>query len=292
VPRQNPIPQREIEICGRLRLARKATNLSQVAFARLLEIDSSRLASYELARVPVKWELAFKLCKSINLSQRWLALGVLPMHPTYEVGLPYSPSTKANSLFSSIFDDFLNVQTRVIEQAWVKEFGEEKFRAGEFEGLELTHFQRLDRAFTTAAVRSIVKAITIELNWLPDDLRAIYINYLADAMNAFRLKHSKQIGNLVPPTARELSEQAVNLNKISLRGVTESGKHSGVQAKLKELRVRLNQATADRGMKSRLAKFMRVPLPNVSQWLSGKREPGGETTLKLLQWVEQQERQK
>jgi transcriptional regulator with XRE-family HTH domain len=54
---------------------------------------------------------------------------------------------------------------------------------------------------------------------------------------------------------------------------------------------RLNKATSQRGMKSKLAKVMGVPLANISQWLSGVREPGGETTLKLLHWVEQQERQ-
>jgi transcriptional regulator with XRE-family HTH domain len=53
---------------------------------------------------------------------------------------------------------------------------------------------------------------------------------------------------------------------------------------------RLNKATSQRGMKSKLAKVMGVPLSNVSQWLSGEREPGGETTLRLLRWVEQQER--
>jgi DNA-binding transcriptional regulator YiaG len=54
----------------------------------------------------------------------------------------------------------------------------------------------------------------------------------------------------------------------------------------------LNKATSGRGAKSALAKYMGVPLPNVSQWLSGDREPSGETTLQLLNWVEHQERKK
>jgi transcriptional regulator with XRE-family HTH domain len=77
-----------------------------------------------------------------------------------------------------------------------------------------------------------------------------------------------------------------------LTGVTESGKTSVVKSELtlKNLLARLNSATEKPGMKSALAKHIGVPLSNVSQWLSGKREPSGSTTLRLLKWVEQQER--
>jgi hypothetical protein len=87
-------------------------------------------------------------------------------------------------------------------------------------------------------------------------------------------------------------DASLEFSKIVLPVVTASGNYEGVKAKLQSLLERLNKATAERGMKSELAKFMGVPLPNVSQWLSGEREPGGETTLRLLHWVEQQERQK
>jgi hypothetical protein len=33
-----------------------------------------------------------------------------------------------------------------------------------------------------------------------------------------------------------------------------------------------------------------VPRESISRWLSGEREPGGDTTLQLLKWVELQER--
>ena len=69
-------------------------------------------------------------------------------------------------------------------------------------------------------------------------------------------------------------------------------KHSAVKSQLPNLLERLNRATKETGKMSALAVFLKVPLASVSRWLSGKREPGGEITLKLLQWVEQQERQK
>jgi DNA-binding transcriptional regulator YiaG len=65
-----------------------------------------------------------------------------------------------------------------------------------------------------------------------------------------------------------------------------------VKAQLPILLERLKTAAEKSGKKSKLAEFLDVPLASVSRWLSGEREPGGEITLKLLRWVEQQERQK
>ena len=69
-----------------------------------------------------------------------------------------------------------------------------------------------------------------------------------------------------------------------------------VKPQLPSLLDRLNRATKETGKMSVLAKFLakatgrKVPLASVSRWLSGKREPGGEITLLLRNWVERQER--
>lgn len=65
-----------------------------------------------------------------------------------------------------------------------------------------------------------------------------------------------------------------------------------VQPVLPKLIERLKNATSDRGQKTALAKWLGVHRQCVTDWLSGKQEPGGEITLRLLKWVEQQERQK
>jgi DNA-binding transcriptional regulator YiaG len=41
--------------------------------------------------------------------------------------------------------------------------------------------------------------------------------------------------------------------------------------------------------KGDLARSLKVPLPRVSEWLSGRVMPSGETALRLLHWVEQRE---
>ena len=58
---------------------------------------------------------------------------------------------------------------------------------------------------------------------------------------------------------------------------------------MRELLEKVRELTLVRGNKSKLANALSVPLPRISEWLSGKYEPSGETTLKLLHWVEQQE---
>jgi hypothetical protein len=79
-----------------------------------------------------------------------------------------------------------------------------------------------------------------------------------------------------------------------LTHVIVSGNVSSVKAKrqlpgfLKELR----EATKERGMKSALAGFLGVPLVNVSQWLAGAREPGGEYVLQMKEWLKLPEAQR
>ena len=64
-----------------------------------------------------------------------------------------------------------------------------------------------------------------------------------------------------------------------------------VKAQLDNLLAKLNRLTQEPGKKTELAEFLGAPLASVSRWLSGKRDPGGETTLKMLRWVQEQESQ-
>jgi DNA-binding transcriptional regulator YiaG len=64
-----------------------------------------------------------------------------------------------------------------------------------------------------------------------------------------------------------------------------------MQDEMRKLRARLTKATAARNQKAALAKWLGVSLSSVSTWLAGRKEPSGETTLRLLQWVEHWEAQ-
>ena len=62
-----------------------------------------------------------------------------------------------------------------------------------------------------------------------------------------------------------------------------------MEPELAKLIQRLKQFTKQRGQKAELAHFLSVHQARISEWLSGKKEPGGETTLRLLNWVERKE---
>jgi len=87
------------------------------------------------------------------------------------------------------------------------------------------------------------------------------------------------------------SFQAKTNPALGIDDVSELGKSAcEVNPILPKLLDRLAKQTIASGSKSALAEWLGVPLSNLSLWLSGKREPGGETTLKMLYWVERKER--
>jgi len=87
-------------------------------------------------------------------------------------------------------------------------------------------------------------------------------------------------------TSLRLSDPEQN---TSLTGVDVSVNIASVNSQLANLLHRLHIVTKEPGKKSELADFLSAPLASVSRWLSGEREPGGETTLRMLEWVRAQE---
>ena len=76
-----------------------------------------------------------------------------------------------------------------------------------------------------------------------------------------------------------------------LTSVTPSGKSAAVTGELDSLIDRAKRACEPRGSghRKRLAKFLGVPMPRISEWLSGAKTPAGPTTLRLLEWVTAEE---
>lgn len=99
----------------------------------------------------------------------------------------------------------------------------------------------------------------------------------------------KETASFVAVCCRRLADELERRNEL-LTKAESAGRTVGVKLQLPVLLERLKRATAKPGKKSELAKALRpvVPLASVSRWLSGEREPGGEVTLQLLKWVEQQ----
>ena len=86
------------------------------------------------------------------------------------------------------------------------------------------------------------------------------------------------------PAPKDFPEKALTVGAVELTT-------SPVKAILPTLLERLRRATSERGQKTELATWLGVPRQSLNDWLSGRKEPSGETTLRLQHWVEQAERQ-
>ncbi len=87
------------------------------------------------------------------------------------------------------------------------------------------------------------------------------------------------------------SEAPQEAESEALKKHAEKLTNGPVEPIMPKLRERLRQQTAAHGSKTALARLLGVPRQSVNDWLAGRKEPGGETTLRLLRWVEQAERQ-
>ena len=110
MPRKNPLPKRELEICRRLRAFRLSTKLSQTAFASQIGVDSTRLASYEHGRAPLPFEVYKAVNQKYSLNPMWLATGDGP--PSAHWGIPYGlgpqeTEISARAKFSEAYDLYL-----------------------------------------------------------------------------------------------------------------------------------------------------------------------------------------
>ncbi|MDB6124742.1 MAG: Helix-turn-helix domain [Pedosphaera sp.] len=118
MPRRNPIAQREVEICHRLKAVRVERKLSRVAFADAVGVDSSFLSNIEHARAPVRYYLAKKICLDFLISERWLATGKEPKKRYVEIHPDKEQQIPARMIFSEAYDKFLSKEIEEGLERW------------------------------------------------------------------------------------------------------------------------------------------------------------------------------
>ena len=141
MPRKNPFPKREREICDRLREFRKHLDLTRVAFAKRLKVDSSLVSNYEHARSPVKAEFVLRCADEFFVNPVWLGKGA----PPFDLGASFyddleNPPPEEGALFSEYFDTIiaekfsaeriwrmLHADRVITGLQWIENFGIEEF---------------------------------------------------------------------------------------------------------------------------------------------------------------------
>ncbi len=277
-----------------MRVARELRGKTQQECSELTGIERSTLANYEAEVTPLGYDQAKRICYRLNINQWWFATGASPFAPYFDLSPNLEFSIKQNTLFSQAFDAVLKVPLLDQIETLVRQIGAKAYFSGKYDDVVLDNMSLVSDDPGEAAAFYVQKALKMKFNWMPEQFRLQFAEALLKAEEEFRDRLGLHINKLVKD--RQMRDAAVpppsESEKKGLLDISTLGNNEGVKPKLPELLKRLNEATRERGTKSALAKFMGVPLPKISQWLSGTHEPGGETTLRLLQWVEQQERQK
>lgn len=97
--------------------------------------------------------------------------------------------------------------------------------------------------------------------------------------------------HLISEISSRLTEYpAPSQGKFLLTDVGLGHTSSAVPPLLAKLIDRVRTATVKRGSRAALARLLGVERGVLNAWLSGRHQPGGEHTLRLLHWVGQQER--
>jgi len=249
----------EREICNRVRFIRGSIKWSQANLSKTLGITRNVFAAIEYARTPLRFGVGIRLAALTGFSPRWIVTGVEPQKEPFNINENSLSGIPKNCLFSIAWQD------------WLPQLISNKTDAAESVGAE----DVLD--YLSEDFRGIAKRLP------PNLLQSFYAhitNAGRDFFNANLIEINAWEARQKKPTKRQLTDSAT------------SDLLAEVKAQLPTLLERLKRATSKSGKMSALADYLKVPLASVSRWLSGKREPSGEITLKMLRWVEQQERQK
>jgi len=299
VPRKNPMPVRERLICRRLREFRISLGLSQEDFCKSTGLVRTAYASYEYETSQLNYPAAWQILNTWpELNPQWLAgEDWAPMREWWFVDYetPEDTGLGPRAAFSLVYDwrmkslligsrsgwtvDGKMPVLRVSPDARGRVIGRDKF--ARILGDWLAH---QPDSKVVEFLDALLQRGSELLKEFPRDKDEASVKRRVAEMYVFEAKRRLALLN------QDLSTAAKS-QKDLLTHVTASGNVCPVKSTMADLLDRLNKATSQRGMKSKLAKVMDVPLSNVSQWLSGERTPGGETTLRLLHWVEQHERQ-
>lgn len=291
------LPKQDRDICARLRSVRDYLNFSQGAFAFQVGITREALASYEDARAPLRTAIALRICRQFIVSEKWLALGFV--FPTDQ-----NKKLSFGSFRSRLCMDLLNSAAITQETAripFASAFCGDLAAQYELFLKEASWMPRIVLS-PNDGVEIIKNALFFcqdhWLHMLDDEKRR---RFAAGLIRAARILFY-ELNARISPGLGEFENQLLKTDTAGkawskpiklLTEITSSGNTPDVKAQWPLLKQRLQKATEATGKKSRLSEFLGVKLSNVSQWLTdhkSAREPGAETALRMLKWLEHQER--
>lgn len=289
-------PSAPLNFGERLRWLREKHSLTMAEFGARIGVGKGYISKLESGKSSKTSEqFIFLVCREFHVSRDWLLAGTgKPFSWDHLNELtegsgaitlaPIVPLDEARTAFvDALFPAGITIQFSPTVESLAASLGNESARQM-FRPAVRDEIKRIlmDELAAKIAIRSKNKPKESSQTEAASELGKLAVNAVRYYKNLSERERTQ-----IAIEGIGLKEQKQGLTDIAL-----SGNITDVKAQLPGLLKRLNEATRERGTKAALAKFMGVKLPTVSRWLSGEKEPGGENALKLLHWVEQQERQK
>ena len=283
VPRKNPFPKREREICQRLREFRAKTKLSRVAFADQAGMDATLLRSYELGRSQLNYHSAYKLITTFGINPEWLATRNGMMVKPINLPPPDRINARPRELFSAIYF------RELVESPWP---------------LEVTPLivpSKNARWLSWEMLRCELKAA---LAHIPDDQVGSFVEKMQRLMADEIAAAGYQLHDLVwqrelamdkteADTERDYAKPATG-QPYGMTDYLDTGKSGGIVAGMKakdvptwaKLKKTIVSLTKAHGQKAALADELGVSRQVLGNWLADGEQgaPNAETTLRLFKW--------
>jgi transcriptional regulator with XRE-family HTH domain len=308
VPRRNPMTGREAAICGRVQEFRRFTDLSRTAFAKRAGIDTSALVRYELHRAALKYADASRLNRAFYMSPEWLATGTgSPMSCVPFDDTAFAERTPFRALFTAIYDRFVLPELKK-QQAALESL--EKLRANPPESLRaemLDYSAKLQARAETMREGIILREarcrkLEARVAAMRKDLqtRELYCAKIEAGISGIRRTFGSgsdqaywtKVQALAAAMAMAKQSAVVEKRKLTVDTLPASGIMTSMTSETghwEALVKRVRALTAAPGQKARLARELNTTRQAVNKWLSGTGAPSAEITLRLLNWVNQQE---
>jgi hypothetical protein len=251
--------------------------LSQQHFGNVAGLTRNMVAAIETACTPVSYRVGRTVCNAFNICQRWLVEGAEPLRGNVKIEPEIETGISPRCLFSKAYDDWIGSRVlSALRDAWGGSIGQSVYqKAGGTSQEAAAHYAGL-----------------LQMIWFEklsiEEQQKLY-GWLSSGAAMFR----QQLDSGGPNAARDMASTMEGINK-EINMLTQPSTRARlvpVKSQLDNLLAGLDRLIKEPRKKTELAHYLGAPLASVSRWLSGKREPGREITLKMFRWVEQQERQ-
>ncbi|HOC57896.1 MAG TPA: helix-turn-helix transcriptional regulator [Verrucomicrobiota bacterium] len=305
-----------------MKTIRESINWSQASFAYQVGITRNCLASIECGRTPLRYSIAWRIRDSFGVSLRWLGenqnfpdnLGQDSLPSPDATGLP------PRALLSAVIAKYPALGEDTLEVGPLESSDQIKSKP------EAQVIRPSGTFLPVGALEAVLAGEEGKTRKTDPRHRAVYAEILKGHVDYWiaqiplgrveqfcdKIVHAADVlmRNLPrePKAAVEARRQQLALERmkvaIARRSILDSQakkkllprvtpeRNVSAMTEMQDLIARLRKATSQRSKKAELSKHLGVAKARISEWLRRVKPvtPSGETTLRLLQWVQQQER--